>query len=357
MRYFKWFLLALSALGLLYLLAAPVNITPVVWKPDTAPALSEAPYQPHTDLAALTTIELDGVGPEDIDFAPDGLLYTGLEDGRIMAIDPQTGKSKIVAKTKGRPLGLRFDAKGQLYIADAYKGLLRLDPSSGQLNLLTNTADSLPFKFTDDLDIARDGTVYFSDASYKFAYHDKVAYPLESGLHGRLLSYHPKLGMAKVLLDELGFANGVTLSPDEDYLLVTETLRYRVRKYWLKGDKKGQSEIWLDNLPGFPDGILYDGQGLYWIALYNPRNAILDRILPSPMLRKVVYRLPTFLQPKVTNTALAIAVDAQGKVKHTLYDTSGKYGNLTNIVRRGDTLYFGSLHERSIGVLSLSALK
>ena len=55
---------------------------------------------------------------------PDGFLYTGLQDGRIMRFRPDgQGGAELVAQTGGRPLGLRFDAHGHLVVADAFRGL------------------------------------------------------------------------------------------------------------------------------------------------------------------------------------------------------------------------------------------
>src|SRR3546814_5485896 len=75
------------------------------------------------------------------------------------------------------------------------------------------------------------------------------------------------------------------------YLLVSETNEYRIWRYWLKGVRAGQQEIFADNLPGFPDNLSID-DGHVWQALYAPRNAALDAIADRPTLRKLAYRLP-----------------------------------------------------------------
>ena len=59
----------------------------------------------------------------------------------------------------------------------------------------------------------------------------------------------------KTLIDGTYFGNGVVLSKDESFVLMTETTKYRVLRYWLKGEKAGQTEVFADNLPGFPNGI------------------------------------------------------------------------------------------------------
>lgn len=43
--------------------------------------------------------------------------------------------------------------------------------------------------------------------------------------------------------------------------------RRRCKKYYIEGEKKGHVDTFIENLPGVPDNIRYDGEGKYWIAL------------------------------------------------------------------------------------------
>lgn len=66
----------------------------------------------------------------------------------------------------GRPLGLRFDKKtGDLYIADAYFGLMKVGPEGGLATSLVTEAEGVPLRFTNDLDIDDEGNIYFTDSS------------------------------------------------------------------------------------------------------------------------------------------------------------------------------------------------
>ena len=75
--------------------------------------------------------------------------------------------------------------------------------------------------------------------------------------HGRLLRYEPTADETTVLADGLQFANGVAVGPDERYVLVNETGRLpRSSGYGSKGSRvPGRTEVFIDNLPGLPDGI------------------------------------------------------------------------------------------------------
>ena len=101
---------------------------------------------------------------------------------------------------------------------------------------------------------------------------------LEARPYGRLLRHDPATGETEVLLQGLYFANGVALSRDEDFVLVNETYRYRITRYWLTGARAGTSDIFCDNLPGFADGVSSNRRGTFWVAIFTVRTDTRDKI-------------------------------------------------------------------------------
>ncbi|CAN0858015.1 Protein STRICTOSIDINE SYNTHASE-LIKE 13 [Linum grandiflorum] len=136
-------------------------------------------------------------GPESLEFDANGIgPYTGLADGRIVrwmgdhlgwqtfalvtntwsekrcgrGADSTSAKQWKYEKECGRPLGLRFNkATGDLYIADAYYGLLFVGPQGGIATpLATHDARGQPILFANDLDIHSNGSVFFTDTSQRY---------------------------------------------------------------------------------------------------------------------------------------------------------------------------------------------
>ena len=69
----------------------------------------------------------------------------------------------------GRPLGLRFNKKtGDLWIADAYFGIMKVGPEGGQAEVELSEIDGKPLMFTNDLDFDDEGVLYFTDSSTKW---------------------------------------------------------------------------------------------------------------------------------------------------------------------------------------------
>jgi sugar lactone lactonase YvrE len=340
-------------LGLVaYLFAWPVPISPVAWTPPTAPELTGV-YAQNSELARVERLPVDGFAPEDVAIDNQDRIYSGTADGRIFRFQPDGTHPDVFANTRGRPLGLIFDHNGNLIVADAIKGLLSI-AQDGTIAVLTTQANDVPFRCTNDLDIAADGTIYFTDASSRFPLTQLKADLLEHQPNGRFMAYDPKTKQTRVLLPDLYFANGVAISPDQSFVLVSDTGAYRVRRYWLTGPKQDQSDIFIDNLPGFPDGISSNGRDTFWLALVNRRDAALDGLLPHPFWRKVVMRLPNFLQPNIKRYAFVLALDADGRVVRNLQDPSPQsFTQIANVVEHKGNLYFGSIGESAIGRMPL----
>lgn len=381
MKKAKRFLLllgALCAIVVLYLLFWPVPISPQAWSPPPAPPLT-GQYQQNSRLASVERLSLGtgatrpgtGFAPEDVALDAQNRIYSGLDDGRIMRLQADGASPEVFSNTHGRPLGLAFDPNGNLIVADAMKGLLSIAPD-GSITVLTTSADGLPFGCTNDLDVAADGTIYFTDASSKFPLSNFTADILEHGPNGRLLAYDPKTKTTRTILSHLCFANGVAVSPDQSFVLVIETGKYRVHRVWLNkgptevvavqsrtwigGPKYGRSEIFIDNLPGFPDGISSNGRDKFWLALVTPRDQALDKLLPHPFLRKIVARLPKFLQPAPKRYSFVLGLDPNGRVTENLQDGSPEcYAQIANAVERQGSLYFGSIGESTVGRYRLGA--
>jgi sugar lactone lactonase YvrE len=340
----------------LYLFLWPVPITPVSWEPKPIPAL-KGDYAPNEVLAGMELFPTPkSHGPEDVAVDAEGRVYVGVEEGQILRYAPDGSDPRVFANTGGHPLGLDFDNDGNLIVADAVAGLLSIDPG-GEVEVLCTEAGDRPFRFTDDVDVDSQNVAWFSDASYKWTHHEVMYEALESAPNGRLLKYDLGTGECAVVLTGLHFANGVAVAPDDSYVLVNETMRYRTKRVYVRGPRRGEVELFIDNLPGFPDGISTGSDGIFWLALYAPRNALLDSAGPEPWLRKVIFRIPAALQPKPKRYPFVLGLDQNGKVVHDLQDAAGaNFSKTTSAEQAGDWLYVGSLTEPAWGRIRISSL-
>ena len=337
-----------------YLVFWPVEVDPVAWQAPENLGYS-GDFEKNQQLSQINRIELEGdIGPEDLALGKDGNVYFALLSGDIKFLDNQ-GQIQSWVNTGGRPLGIEFDQQGNLLVADAFKGLLSISPK-GEITTLVKSVDGIDINYADDVDVASNGNIYFSDASSKFHAKEFGTYGAslldinEHGGHGRIIEYNPETKTSTVLVQGVNFANGVTLSHDEQFVLFNETGTYRVMRLVLNGDQRGQLAVVIDNLPSFPDNIARGSNGVYWLGLVSPRSKPLDMLSNSPSLRKVIQRLPEFLRPKAQHYGHIIAINDAGEVVFNLQDPKGIYGHTTGALEVNDKLYVSSLHDTALGV-------
>jgi sugar lactone lactonase YvrE len=165
-----------------------------------------------------------------------------------------------------------------------------------------------------------------------------------------VLAYDPASGRTEVVAEGFHFPNGVALTPQEDALLLCETVSHRLVRLSLPD---GAVTV-LGDLPAYPDNMSPVGDGTYWIALASPRVPIAERLLPHPHLRRIAAILPTRLQPQPLPYTIAALVDSDGAVLRTLHGPAGRYVMTTGVRQHGDTLWLGSLTESAIARTSLS---
>jgi sugar lactone lactonase YvrE len=311
-------------------------ISPLRWTPPSA-----VHREPTAPLVVRRHLPAGGHGPEDVVFDHTGQIVTGTGDGRIVRIDPATGDRTVLADTGGRPLGLHPRADGGVLVCDHDKGLLEVRPD-GAVEVLVNGVT-----FASNVTQAADGTIWFTTSTSRWNLRDHLGDVFEHSCTGRLLRRDPD-GTVTTLLDDLKFANGLVLAPDESHLLIAETTGYRIRRYWLDG----RTETLVDNLPGFPDNMSLGSDGLLWVAIAAPRDALLDRLLPLPgFLRLLVWNLPAAVRPKAVPVAWVMAFTLDGRLVHDLRTSDGSYGFVTSVAERDGTIVLGSLTEDDVVIV------
>uniref|UniRef100_A0A5B6YXQ3 Strictosidine synthase conserved region domain-containing protein n=1 Tax=Davidia involucrata TaxID=16924 RepID=A0A5B6YXQ3_DAVIN len=310
----------------------------------------QAMLVPRRNPHVLQGSEMVGVGqllgPEDLAYdAKSRVMYTGCADGWIKRITVNESVTDSVVQnwinTGGRPLGLILGHRDEVIIADADKGLLKVT-GDGVMELLTNEAEGVEFRLTDGVDITQDGMIYFTDASYKYNLKDFIWDLLEGRPYGRFMSYDPSTKQTKVLVRDLYFPNGVAVSPDQDFVVFCESPMRRCKKYYIQGERKGSVDKFIDDLPGMPDNILYDGEGHYWIALATAQTFSWELAQRYPFIRKGLAIMERYVgRPNMEKNGGFLAVDVEGKPTEHYYDPA--LSLVSTGLKIGDHMYCGSL--------------
>ncbi|KAF2322068.1 hypothetical protein GH714_006192 [Hevea brasiliensis] len=387
-----FFLFLILALG--FVVMDPFKMGPVGChdfrpvKHDIAPYKQVMDNWPRDQYGRLGNgkLEFDDqvFGPESLEFDSLGRgPYTGLADGRVVrwmgeaigwetfavvttnwsekhcarGVDSTTPKQWKHEKRCGRPLGLRFDKKsGNLYIADAYYGLLVVGPEGGLAAPLATHAAGDPILFANDLDIHENGSIFFTDTSKRYDRVNHFFILLEGEATGRLLRYDPPTKTTHVVLDGLAFPNGVQLSRDQTFLLFTETTNCRLMKFWLEGPKTGTVELVAD-LPGFPDNVRLNDKGQFWVAIDCCRTPAQEVLTHNPWMRSIYFRLPIqmSLLARMMGMRMYTVISLfseNGEILEVLEDPKGVVMKLVSEVREVEgKLWIGTVAHNHIATL------
>ncbi len=325
------------------------RIDPVAWTPPQKPKL-EGVFKTNELLQKTEWIDLKGwYGPEDIAIDKAGNLYCGVhkknnfEEGAIVKID-KAGVLSVFCNTGKWVAGLHFDASGNLIACDQKRGLISVNPQGKITTLASQDEYGRPFLIPNDVDIASDGKIYFSNTSSKYAFSmsNALKVVLEARPDGGLFCYNPTTKSIETLIDSSFFGNGVAVSQADDFVLMVDLGKYRVLRYWLKGAKKGTIDTFIENLPGLPNGISRRVDGSFWLGFSSCRNDDLDNLQPSVWLKKLVYGLPDFMKPAMQAYGIVMHLSATGEVLKTYYDTSGeRVPEASSIEEQDGVLYLG----------------
>ena len=366
----RWLFTLLPIVGNIaaYLLVWPVPIAARAWvvKPDAGYTGAHAV---NTGLAGLQALDLGGEeGPEHVQMGTDGRLYAAVASGKVLRLSTDGKAFETFADTQGRVLGFDFDTAGNMIAADALRGVLRIDPK-GEVTVLADQVGGAPILYADAVAVSRVAGAperfFISDASQRFGakqwggtFEASVLDILEQSATGRVLVHDAASGQTEVVVSGLSFANGVTLSADEQTLFVAETGRYRIwavpasaRNLDLSNGPGGGAKVLLDNLPGYPDNLMRGFNGRIWVGLTKPRSPAIDKMSGQPLLREMTLRLPRALWPIPKAYGHVFAFTEEGKVVADLQDPTGAYPETTAVTETPDRLYVQSLHAKTLGWL------
>ncbi|KAI1285380.1 Adipocyte plasma membrane-associated protein [Halotydeus destructor] len=406
-----------SAVVYFFILFAPflLDFEPVAYK-IPLPTFSGALAENNLLSQATKLLENRITGPESIAVLR-GSVYTGIADGRIIRLNGKndfTGIAHISDKicsghrdmmNCGRPLGMRFDSRDNLYVTDAYFGIKKVNITTGQVETVFSTnktvIDGRPALFIDDMVFAENegsngGHVfYMTDVSAKWTVEFVKFIVMEHEASGRILKYDSDTKEVSALLSNISFPNGIELSDDGHSVLYSELNMRRIMRLYVKGSKAGKTEIFSENLPGEPDNIRRSSSNseTYWVALYQGKDSnstnqafMVDYLSEYPTVRKVLMRItyhvgealmylghlleyPPLIdygyltrcarsyQDRLKHRGLAIELDKNGKIIKALHSPDGTVSSLSEVrevVEDGKkVLYLGSYYKSYIGRLVL----
>lgn len=265
------------------------------------------------------------VGPESLAISQDGLVYTGLADGRLVELNPKKDyQERQVLRFRenfgcqdnvalqppecGRFLQLRF-FNNTLYAIEAGTGLYSIDIKTGKKKFLgPNPPLSKPVLYNSfAFDPKEPNLVYISVSSTKWDLQNIIWSIIELESSGQLIALDISTGKRVVVANQLMLANGIDIDAKRERLLISETTKSQVSSISLasirdafRRAKDGDKAIapvekvpLISVVPGNPDNIIVQGD-LAYIALPFPKpngRELIDHLATMPTVRKAIGRV------------------------------------------------------------------
>ena len=241
---------------------------------DKAP-VAHTPAIPGV-VSGGTPIQLIGqgfAGTEGPVALPDGsLIFTETPANRITRIAADGSTSTYLDNSNGAN-GLGFTANGDLYAVQVQKTRVGIVHPASRARVLANNFQGAPFGRPNDLVVARDGTVYFTDSGARPGPNDPkpAVAPAKPAVY-RITAQ----GALQRIADDITRPNGIQLSPDEKVLYVANTAGEHVLAYDLGTDGKVGPRRNFAKLTGWrqtdagptsgADGLAVDAIGRLYVA-------------------------------------------------------------------------------------------
>jgi gluconolactonase len=194
----------------------------------------------------------------------DALYFTTVRTYRvgIKRLALADGTVSVVREDANMANGMTLDREGRLVICEQGRletpaRITRLDRRTGAVETLVEGGLSSP----NDVVVASDGAIWFTD-------------PVYGWLQGfRPVPEHPDRvycyadGRLDVVAESLDKPNGLAFSPDERVLYVGDSgAPRRVVAFDVVGDGLENERVFADEIPGYPDGLKVDGDGLVYVS-------------------------------------------------------------------------------------------
>ncbi|MDD2381082.1 MAG: SMP-30/gluconolactonase/LRE family protein [Mariniphaga sp.] len=232
-------------------------------------------------VAKNAKVEMAGTGfkfTEGPAVAPDGrVFFTDQPNDQIHVWDEKEGISLWLEGT-GRSNGMYFNAEGQLVsCADQHNQLVVFDENK-QMTVLFENYDGKHLNGPNDLWIAPNGGIYFSDPLYKRDYWEEGHTEKQDA---RGVYYMDPDGKVTRVIDDFTQPNGLIGTPDGKILYATDINERKIWKYDIQSDGTLANKTFF--APSGTDGMTIDNQGNIYLTskkvwVYSPNGELIEEI-------------------------------------------------------------------------------
>jgi len=200
------------------------------------------------------------------------LVWSDIPNNRMMQWSEADGHVSVFRSPSNYSNGNTIDREGRLLTCEHDARRVTRTEHDGSITVLIDSYQGKPLNAPNDLVVAADGAVWFTDPGYgidgPYEGHQATA-----ELPRNVYRLDLQTGTASVVADDFTRPNGICFSPDEKTLYVidsgiTHGGPANIRSFAVNGEKLSGGKVFAENFaPGFTDGMRTDTDGNVWCSM------------------------------------------------------------------------------------------
>jgi gluconolactonase len=180
----------------------------------------------------------------------------------IRRLDLTTGAIDVARADANMANGMTLDRDGALLVCEQgtlwrRAAITRFDPRTGTHATVVDSWHGMPLNSPNDVVVAGDGAIWFTDPSYGWLQGFRPA----PELGDFVLRHDPATGITTVVADTFDKPNGLAFSPDERVLYVGDSERNHIKAFDVDSGRLVRERLFAEIRPGYPDGLKVDPAG------------------------------------------------------------------------------------------------
>ena len=211
--------------------------------------------------------------------APDGrVFFTDQPNNKIYIWNEKGNKITTFLQSCERSNGTYFNKKGELVACTDLHNRLVIFDKKGKMKIIAENYNDQPLNAPNDLWIAPNGGIYFSDPYYARDYWEPGRKEVQDK---RGVYYLNPAGKIIRVIDDYKQPNGLIGTPDGKTLYVSDIQDHKIWKYDIQTDGSLANKTFF--APEGSDGMTIDNQGNVYltnkvVSVFNPKGENIAKI-------------------------------------------------------------------------------
>jgi gluconolactonase len=211
------------------------------------------------------------------------VLFSDISNDRVLRYDEVTGRVSEFATGVGFTNGRTTDAQSRFITCEHGNRRVTRTEHDGSTTVLADNLDGRRLNSPNDVVVAGDGAIWFTDPSYGIMTdYEGHAGAEEAG--GRYVYRLDPAGTLTVAVDDFAQPNGLAFNADFTRLYVTDTEERHIRVFDVDGAGLKGGKVFAADPAGY-DGIRFDSRGRLWgaahdgVHCYEPDGTLSGKLL------------------------------------------------------------------------------